>query len=108
MVYGRSSAQIHGSKMATSAAEIMRGSYTPEQLLPDKDLEKSITPGFRNINTETRAFGCPSIRTDLPGGNRRSLLLITTLLIFNTFKLCLVVDQLLTRIIMVMIRLPKS
>jgi hypothetical protein len=29
-------------------------------------LGKSITPGFRNSTHETRAFGVPSIRTDLP------------------------------------------
>lgn len=37
---------------------------------------KSITPGFRNITLETRAFGVPCIRTDLPAppkGNMRSV-----------------------------------
>mmetsp|Transcript_189 Transcript_189/g.423 ORF Transcript_189/g.423 Transcript_189/m.423 type:complete len:328 (+) Transcript_189:114-1097(+) len=36
------------------------------------DLGKSITPGFRNIET-ARCFGCPSIRNDIPKYERSSV-----------------------------------
>lgn len=48
------------------AAQCLRGEYTIDQQMPDRDLGKSITPGFRNSTHEARAFGVPSIRTDLP------------------------------------------
>lgn len=50
------------------AAETIKGDYgkeTDERARLD-DLGRSITPGFRNITTNTRAFGVPSVRTDLP------------------------------------------
>ena len=50
-------------------AEIIQGKYTLKEQQPDIDLGKSITPGFRNISLEDRAYGCPSIRTDLPRGD---------------------------------------
>lgn len=34
------------------------GGYSPEECEPDTDLGKAITPGFRNLTTETRAYGC--------------------------------------------------
>jgi len=37
--------------------EAMTGAYSMEEQEPDKDLGKSITPGFRNVVAETRAFG---------------------------------------------------
>lgn len=59
------------------AAETITGEYGKEK---DEnacydDLGCSITPGFRNITTETRAFGVPSMRTDLPHVpvNKRSM-----------------------------------
>lgn len=57
------------------AAQCLRGDYTIEQQLPDRDLGKSVTPGFRNMTHEVRAFGVPSIRTDLPANTniRRSI-----------------------------------
>lgn len=72
-VYGKPSAKP--KKQQPSAIEVIRGKYSEEAQQPDSDLGKSITPGFRNIAVENRAFGCPSIRTDLPAGNktRRSL-----------------------------------
>ena len=42
------------------------GNYTPEEQLPDKDLARSIRPGWRNISAnERRVFGVPSIRSDI-------------------------------------------
>jgi EF-hand domain-containing family member B len=70
MIYGKPS----GNK-AISAADVMRGKYSPADLEPDRDLGKSITPGFRNLSLQDRTFGCPSIRSDIPhpAANRRSL-----------------------------------
>lgn len=60
---------IYGKPPVTKrygAADVMRGKYTDMDQLPDKDLGRSITPGFRNVSREGRAFGCPSIRNDIP------------------------------------------
>ncbi|KAL3796659.1 hypothetical protein HJC23_009959 [Cyclotella cryptica] len=38
----------------------------------DQDLGKSVTPGFRNVETK-RIFGCPSVRTDIPKYERSSM-----------------------------------
>lgn len=50
IVYGKPS--TNPNKVHYHAAEIIRGRYTEEDQKPDKDLEKSIMPGFRNISTE--------------------------------------------------------
>lgn len=70
MVYGKPS----GLK-SVSAADVLRGKYTPADLEPDRDLGKSIMPGFRNISLKDRVYGCPSIRDDIPHlpAGRRSL-----------------------------------
>ncbi len=70
MVYGRASG-IKG----LSAAEVLRGKYNEIDNLPDRDLGKSITPGFRNLSYNDRVFGCPSIRNDIPAPQvqRRSI-----------------------------------
>lgn len=70
MVYGKPS----GNK-SVSAIDVIRGRYSGTDLEPDRDLGKSITPGFRNISTRDRVFGCPSIRSDIPHlpPQRRSL-----------------------------------
>lgn len=67
--YGKpSGAEIRAAKgkQPVGAWEVIRGTYSKEDQLPDKDLGKSITPGFRNISLETRAFGLPSLRNDVP------------------------------------------
>lgn len=61
MVYGR-----RPKASGVTAAEVMRGRYSLDDNEPDRDLGKSITPGFRNVSLETRAYGCPSIRSDIP------------------------------------------
>lgn len=52
MIYGQSSAAILKAKRVHTAAEVIKGNYNLEQQLPDKDLGKSIMPGFRNITNE--------------------------------------------------------
>jgi len=74
-IYGKPSASGRATKGTWGAADVMKGAYSVDAQKPDVDLGKSITPGFRNISLEDRAYGCPSIRTDLPAGPaaRRSL-----------------------------------
>lgn len=66
MVYGLPSKSSSKSKVQSSAHELIRGRYKPEEQLPDPDLGRATTPGFRNIALVDRAFGVPSIRNDLP------------------------------------------
>lgn len=75
MVYGKPSASSRKAKGTWGAGEVIKGKYSIEEQMPDPDLGKSLTPGFRNISLEDRAYGCPSIRTDLPhaSSTRRSL-----------------------------------
>jgi len=58
-----------------TAESCIKGYYSLEEQLPDQDLGRSTKPGRRNVTTETRAFGVPSIRTDIraPVDARRSL-----------------------------------
>jgi hypothetical protein len=49
MVYGMQSGVVRkGGKPRLSAYEVMKGNYTESDALPDSDLGRSITPGFRN------------------------------------------------------------
>merc|ERR1712226_897791 len=43
-----------------SAGAAIRGSYTPQEQMPDRDLGRCIKPGRGNNTSETRAFGKPS------------------------------------------------
>lgn len=46
------------------------GEPTLRELVPDADLGRCMRPGSRNIvrrpQDADRAFGCPSVRTDIP------------------------------------------
>jgi hypothetical protein len=55
------------------AAECIKGDYTIEDQQPDKDLGKSLTPGYRNIFKEDRVFGCPTIRYDIKPPKKKSI-----------------------------------
>jgi hypothetical protein len=49
------------------AAECLRGNYTEDEQMPDKDLGIATRPGFRNVPKDPeRVFGIPSLRTDVP------------------------------------------
>jgi len=58
-----------------TAGSCIKGYYSLEEQLPDEDLGRSMKPGRRNVTTETRAFGVPSIRTDIgaPHPSKRSV-----------------------------------
>jgi len=49
-----------------TAGSCIQGYYALEEQLPDQDLGRCVKPGRRNVTTETRAFGVPSVRTDIP------------------------------------------
>lgn len=50
------------------------GNYSPEEQLPDKDLGRSVRPGWRNIaREEGRQFGVPTIRSDIPAPAFKSI-----------------------------------
>lgn len=66
--------------------ELLHGGYTVEQQQPDADLGKSLREGFRNVlpaaadgsidagsGVGGRAFGLPSVRTDLYPPTRASI-----------------------------------
>jgi EF-hand domain-containing family member B len=55
------------------AAECIQGSYTEDDQMPDIDLGRSVTPGWRNDTTTNRTFGCPTIRTDVKPPKKRSV-----------------------------------
>jgi len=58
-----------------TAASCIKGYYSLEEQLPDEDLGRCVKPGRRNVTSETRAFGVPSVRTDInaPHPSRRSV-----------------------------------
>jgi len=49
-----------------TAASCIKGYYSLEEQLPDEDLGRCVKVGRRNVTAETRAFGVPSVRTDIP------------------------------------------
>jgi len=51
MVYGKKN-----PNRGIGAAEVMKGKYTERDNAPDKDLGKSIMPGFRNISLEVLIY----------------------------------------------------
>jgi len=58
----------YGIKSITSdctARSCILGYYSLDEQLPDQDLGRCTKVGRRNLTTHTRAFGVPSIRTDL-------------------------------------------
>jgi hypothetical protein len=60
-----------------NAGKCIHGEPSSLELMPDKDLGKSIKPGCRNVvRTEehsNRVFGTPTIRTDIPYREKRSI-----------------------------------
>jgi hypothetical protein len=57
---------IKSTNSETTARSCIQGFYSLKEQLPDQDLGCCITPGRRNVTVETRAFGTPSLRTDIP------------------------------------------
>jgi hypothetical protein len=67
----------YGVKSITSdctARSCILGYYALDEQLPDEDLGRCTKVGRRNVTREVRAFGVPSVRTDLPAPpGRRSV-----------------------------------
>lgn len=57
---------IHSAMSDYTAKSCIRGYYSLPEQLPDQDLGRCTKVGRRNVTTETRAFGVPSVRTDIP------------------------------------------
>ena len=60
-----------------NAAKCLQGEPSDRELLPDSDLGVCVKIGSRNVvRTDAdmhRAFGCPTIRTDIPGRKQKSV-----------------------------------
>jgi hypothetical protein len=60
-----------------NAAKCLHGEPTESQLEPDHDLGRCVKPGSRNTvrrpEDKDRIFGCPTIRTDIPFKEKRSV-----------------------------------
>lgn len=70
-VYGKTS--LTAALGAWDARACIEGDYSWQDQEPDLDLGKSQTPGFRNVTSETRAFGTPTVRSDIPKLENRSI-----------------------------------
>jgi hypothetical protein len=60
-----------------NAAKCIHGEPSEKELQPDNDLGRSTKVGCRNVvrkpEDHTRSFGTPTIRTDIPFKERRSV-----------------------------------
>lgn len=57
-----------------TAADCIRGNYSVEDQMPDADLGKSVSKGYRNFTTDPhRVFGVPTIRNDIPAKAKASV-----------------------------------
>lgn len=51
-------------------SQCLHGAYSAEEQMPDADIGKTLTPGFRNIAADDRTFGLPSARPVNPNARR--------------------------------------
>lgn len=60
-----------------NAAKCLHGEPSQRELEPDRDLGRCVRPGSRNQvrrpEDANRAFGCPTVRTDIPFKEKRSV-----------------------------------
>ena len=64
---------VAGASDRWDARTCIQGAYSAAEQATDPDLGRSTTLGWRNVTTETRAFGCPSIRNDVEPPATRSV-----------------------------------
>jgi len=66
---------VHGIKNVQgnnpwNAARCIHGEPLSNEIIPDHDLGKSVKPNCRNVvrneDDKYRSFGCPTVRTDIP------------------------------------------
>ena len=66
-VFGMTSRKPGDVDGDVTAGDCIRGDYTVEEQCPDADLGHAVHAGFRNVPRDPeRAFGLPSLRTDIP------------------------------------------
>ncbi len=60
-----------------NAARCIHGEPSEKEVQPDTDLGRATKPGVRNVvrkpEDENRVFGTPTIRTDIPFKEKRSV-----------------------------------
>lgn len=66
---------VTGGMDAWGAKQCVEGDYSVHEQLPDPDLGRATQIGWRNATTDTRAFGVPTVRTDIrpPGARGRGI-----------------------------------
>lgn len=60
-------------KDACTAWDCIQGQYSVDEQQPDADLGRPANYGWKNASAETRSFGVPSIRSDIPAPGKRSI-----------------------------------
>ncbi|KAF1320964.1 hypothetical protein FI667_g12189, partial [Globisporangium splendens] len=60
-------------KDAENTWDCIQGHYSYDEQQPDADLGRAVNYGWKNSSAETRAFGVPSIRSDIPLPSKRSI-----------------------------------
>ncbi|KAL4102816.1 hypothetical protein PRIC1_006558 [Phytophthora ramorum] len=58
---------------SVSAWLCIQGEYSREEQQPDPDLGRAVNHGWRNATADSRLFGVPTIRSDIPAPARRSV-----------------------------------
>ncbi|KAJ0399435.1 hypothetical protein P43SY_005374 [Pythium insidiosum] len=61
------------SKGDESARGCIQGQYSEDEQQPDRDLGRAVSYGWKNATPETRSFGVPTVRSDIPAPARRSI-----------------------------------
>lgn len=64
---------VGGSTNEYGAQRCIQGEYSEQEQQPDDDLGKAVTRGWRNVTSDQRAFGVPSVRGDIAAPMRRSV-----------------------------------
>jgi len=64
---------VKGSSEGGTAKACIRGFYSLPEQFPDQDLGRCLKMGRRNVTMEARAFGVPSVRSDIPQPHLRSI-----------------------------------
>ena len=64
---------VKGAVDDWDASACIAGDYSVQEQMPDRDLGTSATAGWRNVTTDSRGFGTPTVRVDIPGPSKRSI-----------------------------------
>lgn len=64
---------VKGAMDQWGASQCLAGRYSVEEQMPDPDLGRAVKSGWCNVTTENRAFGCPTVRSDIKKPATRSV-----------------------------------